>query len=448
MSEKLSIIGLSILVFCSRLPFLNTGYGNDPDAWAIANAARHIATTGEYSASRLPGYPVPELLYALIWPSTPFILNAVTALLSAIGFIFFVLILRTVKSQNYMWGGLALAFSPVIFIHSTNAMDYIWGLTFILGSTYLVLRGNTLTAALFLGIAIGCRITSGAMLLPLLLLVIHQRGNVDKKLLVKFTVIACGTGALFFIPVVSEYGLGFASFYDSYPPLLWVIYSASIVVWGTIGVLALLLAIFIQVIKLKSNLFPYLMVHYTKEKLLVIASLSAIILYLIAFLRLPHDGGYLIPLIPFVILLLSRFLTRPLYIFVCIAVILSSFLITVEKNKITIMGPIFNDHQERLEKSVYAERYLSVTKNLDQKSLIVAGPWMPQMTALMPPDQTEFVELAYLIEEQTLQSYIDQGFQIYYLAGQRELIRDTYGFDLEEKGARPLVPNEKQDVKW
>ncbi|NIT61732.1 MAG: hypothetical protein GWN00_37695, partial [Aliifodinibius sp.] len=170
MSEQLLILGFAILIFCSRLPFLSAGYGNDPDAWQMANAARHIAAMGEYRASRLPGYPIPEMVYALIWSSGPFTFNGITAFLSAVGFIFFVLILRVIRSQNYILGGLALAFSPTIFINSTNAMDYIWGLTFILGSVYFVLIDRTLIAAILLGFAIGSRITSGAMLLPLSLL--------------------------------------------------------------------------------------------------------------------------------------------------------------------------------------------------------------------------------------------------------------------------------------
>jgi hypothetical protein len=42
---------LFVLVFISRLLFLNAGYGANVDAWRVARAAYDIATTGEYSTS-------------------------------------------------------------------------------------------------------------------------------------------------------------------------------------------------------------------------------------------------------------------------------------------------------------------------------------------------------------------------------------------------------------
>jgi hypothetical protein len=46
------------LVLVSGVPFLGPGYGPDPEAWRVAWAARVIATTGHYEASRFPGYPL------------------------------------------------------------------------------------------------------------------------------------------------------------------------------------------------------------------------------------------------------------------------------------------------------------------------------------------------------------------------------------------------------
>lgn len=153
------------------------------------------------------------------------------------------------------------------------------------------------------------------------------------------------------------------------------------------------------------------------EETLTVVSVFLVAIYFIAFLILPHDGAYLIPIVPFVILILHRFLPRARFVLLCLGIILSSFLLTVEKDKIVLAGPIFNDHQERLKKTDYVERYLSVAEGLEHESLIIAGPWLPQITTMLPEEPSQLVEYVYLIEEPLLQPYLDSGYRIYYLSG-------------------------------
>lgn len=213
MQDKLLLLGGAVFVFCSQLPFLGAGYGNDPDAWQMVNVARQIARTGEYTASRLPGYPLPELvysaLYSLVGKESSFIFNGATALLSAAAFLSFSLILRRCRSEDYILGGLALAFTPAVFINSTNSMDYVWALTFILASTFFILSDKTLIGAIFLGFAIGSRLTSGVMILPLVLLFIQQGKEDNIRKVGGFFLVICFVGVLFFAPVFMRYGLGF-----------------------------------------------------------------------------------------------------------------------------------------------------------------------------------------------------------------------------------------------
>lgn len=39
---------VAVVVLVSRLPFISTGFGVDPDAWRMVDAARHLCHTGEY----------------------------------------------------------------------------------------------------------------------------------------------------------------------------------------------------------------------------------------------------------------------------------------------------------------------------------------------------------------------------------------------------------------
>lgn len=111
---------VSTIAFLSRLPFLDAGYGNDWDSWAMASTAREIATTGTYTASRLPGYPVPEFIYSLVWDKPPLLFNVMTTLVGAMGIGFFSLSLHKLHSKDILTASFALMCIPVIYIIQVN----------------------------------------------------------------------------------------------------------------------------------------------------------------------------------------------------------------------------------------------------------------------------------------------------------------------------------------
>lgn len=73
---------IAVMVLASRLPFLGAGYGVNVDAWRVARAARNIALSGHYEASRLPGYPIQEIVSSWLWRGGPWALNGASAVLS------------------------------------------------------------------------------------------------------------------------------------------------------------------------------------------------------------------------------------------------------------------------------------------------------------------------------------------------------------------------------
>jgi hypothetical protein len=155
-----------LVIFLSRLPFLNNGYGSEEDAWGLALTVKHIALNGAYEASRLPGHPLQELVYSLVWNQGAFVFNLLTALISTAGIGFFISAFRKLNLRYAITSGIILAFIPVIYINSTNDMDYMWALSFILVAFYFLVKKNPILSGIFIGLAVGCRITSGAMLLP------------------------------------------------------------------------------------------------------------------------------------------------------------------------------------------------------------------------------------------------------------------------------------------
>lgn len=436
--ELLLFFSVAGIVLLSRVPFLNLGYGTQPDAWRVALTAREIAMTGEYSASRLPGYPIQEVVSSLIWQGGPWALNGMTALFSSIGAAFFALSMKALGSKDYIVGSLALAFIPIVYINSTTSLDGLWTLAFILGGLHFALVGRPVLAGTFLGLAIGCRITSVAMTFPLGLLLAHGKSTRETlRQIFGFCLVAGIIGASAFTPVVAKYGWSFFTFYEpqGYPPLMDVATQATLGVWGSVGLLGWLVVVCSFILK-PTKLGRENFIPLSRAGLQFIAWILAIALYTIAYLRLPHQARYLIPVIPFVILVLERILYRRVFNLICIVFILSSFL-SIGRSGLSA-GPILSEHINRQKDLEFIRWVVSHGNGLQDKSVVVAGWWLPkiEVTSLtQPPGLAKYV---YLLNESKVQKHLHQGFTIYYLPGMREFNSKVYGIDLEKFGAKPL----------
>jgi len=160
------------------MPWLNAGYGNFTDAWRVAYAGYLITQSGHYVASRLPGYPVHEYTASFLWSDGPLALNTISAISSAVAVGLFAIIVRRVNGP-FLLASLTFAMVPIVYIASVSNIDYMWTSAFSLMATYLAMRKHAVGAGLALGLAIGTRITSAAMLLPLAYLFYsyHQKGK-------------------------------------------------------------------------------------------------------------------------------------------------------------------------------------------------------------------------------------------------------------------------------
>jgi hypothetical protein len=459
-NNVLVFFGVALLVFLSRAPFLQAGYGNDSDAWRIANAARHIGATGRYEASRLPGYPVQELACSVIHGGGPLALNGATALLSAFGAAFFALSLRALGCKDYVLASLALAFTPVVFINSTNSMDYVWALAFIFASLYYALRRLPLAAGVFLGLAIGCRMTSALMFPPFCVMLAGGGGPRSHNHLRRLLVFSAGAfllGGVAYVPVILKYGLGFFTFYKgNYPSLPDVLGKATVAVWGLIGLLAI--AGSLRSALLRREVESSIPGSWSRRCDLAWA--MAIVIYGVAYLRLPYQSGYLIPAVPFVLLLLGRILRRRLFLFVCFALLLSPFLLSVHAWEqsteppgermaqldllnhriiLALPGPIFFDRLVRLADMKYVAQVISAMKRLPPKSVIAAGWWLPELDASMVSGTPSKVDLVYLLRPSKAREYLARGFRLYYLRGIDKHNAETYRVDLVKLGAAPLA---------
>src|SRR5438874_7058046 len=93
LTQRRPFIILALVFYLVRLPFINEGYGTDPDAWRVVMTAQHLLDTGQYFPSRLPGNPLHELVTTLFVPGGWIAMCLVTATVSLLGVYFFARIL-------------------------------------------------------------------------------------------------------------------------------------------------------------------------------------------------------------------------------------------------------------------------------------------------------------------------------------------------------------------
>lgn len=440
-----SVLLVAGLVLLSRLPFLGPGYGFDPDAWRLALAGHAIATGAGYKMSRAPGYPIVEYGHALLWRWGPVAANLVSAIFGAIAAVYFARLLHRLGSRDHAVAALALAFVPMVYINSTSAMDYVWALAFVMAALYHAVAGRPVVAGVLCGLAIGCRITSGAMLLPLAVLLVDRwppdRGALRR---VGALVLAAGVvGGAAFVPVVLRYGPGFFGFVDQGVRWSLVGEIAGLRAWGTLGIAALgagMVGVAVGAALFKDRArslpSPLALRHPAAWGL-------ALAIYVLAFIRLPVEAGYLVPTVPFVLLLFARYLHRWLFLALCGLLLCAPF---VDVGRAGIEpGPILKEAGSRVRAVHETRRILTAAAGAPgERVVVVAGSHLPQIevTRLRRHREASARDEAfvYRLSAERFRKYVDDGYRVYVVPDQFAMNLRVEGFDLHRAGALPLFP--------
>jgi hypothetical protein len=316
LSRPWAFLALALAFVASRAPFINNGYGTKPDAWRIALSGYWLWDNHEFYPSRLPGYPVPELSYALIikggWVAT----NSLTIAVSLLGLWFFANIVRHLKMPNPAVLVIGFAFQPLLWINTMNTMDYAWALTFILGSYYFLLKEQTGLAGVMLGLAIGSRLPAAVMLLPFVVYLIRDDRLDELREFLVWTIVV---PMVAFLPIIWTYGPGFLNFYDVQIGVRTVIRLLAKDAVGLIGTLGIGLGVLLSLPRLMK--LPRDFVH-DKQVMTWVLAIAGVA---VVFSRLPHEAAYLIPLFPFAFLLIGRYFARWVLVGTVAAMLLTSF---------------------------------------------------------------------------------------------------------------------------
>ncbi|MEW6468712.1 MAG: hypothetical protein AB1458_07295 [Bacteroidota bacterium] len=425
-------------------------------------AAQNTAESGRYEVSRLPGHPLQEFVYLLNPYGSYFYYNLLSAAFSTLAVLFFALLLRRMAVRHYLAGALALAFTPVFYTSSTYTIDYAWSLAFVMASLYCLAERKIVLAGILLGMAVGCRITSAAMLLPFLLLAYERSLPLRKNLAagVLLAGSAALTALLLFIPILHRYGPGFFMYYDQfdYPPFAKIAYKATLGVFGLVGMLGLAYGAALIV---RNRFRPAEEVPAAKKWIRV--SLLVFLLYIIAYLRLPQKSGYMIPLIPFAIILLACFLGGRQFRIACFMLILSPFILginltdplrgsrhsplaarfTVSGQEIffdPLTGPVAAEYSKRWRKLEFTDKVIAAFTSGSEKCIVISGWWYNEIAVKLKQRGLDAYagNFVFYINKGQIDSLRSAGHEICYLPEQ-DIYNDQYSkMNYTARSARPL----------
>ena len=396
---------LTAVVLLSRLPFIFDGHGHEEDSYGLVVNAYEMHSTGHYVASRFPGHPFQEYIYLLIWNQSAWIWNLLSSIFSVVAVLAFYRALKKTGMSFAMEASLMLAFTPLFFIAGTYTIDYAWSLAFVLLSFAALVSGKFTWCGVLLGIAIGCRITSGIFLIPWAMF-LFQRMDIKTWFgwMMKIA-IPCGLiGICMYIPAYLQYGTTFFDYSDQfpYPPVTKVIYKASIGVFGILGLAGILIAKFRWLFSADKSVVNPPSIVTPKRLQWVIAAIC--ILHLISYLRLPQKAGYMLPIVPFVIMLVVMYSPLRMIRIVTMIFMLAPFLFgmnitdelrgsgatgasvtfNISGQEISIdaaRGPVLAEQEKRRNKMEYVERVCNYLDTTNQNQIVICGWWYNEIIA-------------------------------------------------------------------
>lgn len=418
-----------VAVTLTRIPFLEPGFGADPDAWRVARIAQAMANGEAYQASRLPGFPVHEVSSALLWGEDGRQALFFSAIMSGVSAALFFLLLRTYGTLNSIVGALAFAFTPIVYIGGVELLDYHLALSAALAALNLSLAGSGVAAGILLGVAVGARLSSLIFLLPCLMVILNR--NREHRVLTSLKVFAgLFASALFcYLPVLERYGSQFLKIYSgSFPPLPIVWEMATVRVFGELGTLSL--ALVAPIVIYRALIRREERVNLTALQPYLVGLLATLALYL----WMPLDSGYLLPAVPFIWILLRGLLSAGVLRVLALAVILSSFVGFSDG----WVGEVVRNNRTRDQQYQVITQTLSRIQELEGPVVLVVGEWGNQLNfrlGALPGT----IQLRYLLKREEAVQLREQGTPVFYLPGIDEYNIAFADIDLRDYGAQALL---------
>jgi len=421
------------VVLVSRFAFIGPGLGMDYDAWLLASAARSIVDSGQYIGSRPPGYPVVEGIFALLHNLGPWALCSATALASAAACVSTMRLMRSAGCSSASATALCFAFTPVVWLSSVTAMDYIWAWCLVMASWNALAENRPRRSGVYLGLAIGARATSGLMALPLLWLA-ARRGKAGT-----FALACTAIASLLYMPVLQQKGFTWMiSFSPGGRGVMDTLRLGVVEVWGPIGIAALGVAAF----KVGERIRRRESRPDSVQRELIAAARTGALLNLALFLWMPLEAAYLLPFVACVLILLGT--RAPTRVMGPLAVALLVSAVYSPGSK----GALPADLERRGDQQVLLDLVEEALADIQEPTVVLCGSMFSMVQYRMGGREIGFVRLrmATANRERLMQAKAEGGEQYLFINTIDPWHRANLGYSLWEV-ARPLLPEDWRQLR-
>ena len=325
-SNRQSIIPISIFVSAlaiSRIPLLSGGFGSDPDAWRNAVAGLHSLHIGHYEPSRVPGFPVFDLLVMGLVRHGPLATNAAMLIAGIIAALLFWRVARHALRERSGLAAVAFAFGTPLWVQSGQTMDYALGTAFALGGYLALIRGRAGLAGILLACAAGSRLSLVLLAPGALFFIVAARDGLTAC--VRFVLGFAVTLLALFVPVLlwsgstaapSDFAFHARRQHVTFATLVPVLRAAVAFTLGKLGFLVVATGLVVaarRALLKRGSLVGARAAARRPAHAVEHQDLSyrvfewfAVIALVVFYLIIPLDVGYLVPVVPFALLLVFR----------------------------------------------------------------------------------------------------------------------------------------------
>lgn len=322
-------------VIISRLPLLNLGFGYDIDGWVEVNFGFNTIKNLVYLPSRGLGHPLYELFLSLLLKIAEIVSVNTWLVTNSFSLIYLIISLYLFYRILTLWGVdgkdvliLFYPFVPVIWKNSTMTVDFSFSLMFILLAHYLLLKGKYDLSALILGFAAGSRFQNGIILIPFIYLLL-QRCSWKLTKAFRYFFIFSSVTFVFLIPFLVNYGTSIAERYESVAnlestPFMYLLKAGFRGVYRFIGIDAALF-LFLFVLFSKDGLKKIIALLKSRDESTVFC-LFTFLLFLSLFVKFPYKQEYMLPLVPYSLILLNRLFNKRLFYLFLIIIVINGFI--------------------------------------------------------------------------------------------------------------------------
>lgn len=424
----LALAAIFAVVFASRAPFLDAGYGLHADAWRVARTAKTLVTTGDYQPSRPPGFPLHEWLAAWLWKLGPVGLNGLSAAASAAAAVLLAVYARRVGCRDWVLAGLALAAVPAFYVNSVSSKDFPLTVALLLGA-YLVARsGRAVWAGVLFGLVVGSRPVAVIHGLPLAIVLL---ASLPKERRARAFATFCAVGAVviaaFYGPIFAKLGPDNlrAPYRLAELPAGLILHRGTIDVWGVLGLIGLGVMVLGATVGRKAVRAVAAMAPPAEQCAWLIGAALGLGFYV----WLPDQAGYCTPALPFVLLLAAQWTSRLAFQLGCVLVLGAAFV----GEDFRSAGAIVADHREREAELAKVRGFTAFCGTLPKPGVVVCGAWEPIISVLDLASGGQ--RYAFLLDAAEIAQLIKQRTPIYYTPEMRPFEYRVHHIDLAAIGA-------------